>query len=91
MKQHLALLGMQVRDRVTGFSGIVTSICFDLYGCVQVVVVPDAGAKNELADGRWFDEKRLEVTGDKPVMEVPTFEVIPGPAAKPAFARSPLG
>jgi hypothetical protein len=35
----LKLLGTKVRDVVTGFVGIVTSVSFDLYGCVQAVVV----------------------------------------------------
>ena len=40
LHKHLDLLGMQVRDQVTGYSGVVTSVCFDLYGCIQAVVHP---------------------------------------------------
>lgn len=92
MKEHLAKLGLLMRDRVTGFQGIVTSVCFDLYGCVQYAVDPvvSSDKPNELAGGRWFDEKRLVALDTKPVMEVPTFESIPGPASKPSFWSLPV-
>lgn len=38
IRKHLEMLGYAVRDRVTGLEGIVTSIGFDLYGCIQAVV-----------------------------------------------------
>ena len=40
MKQHMKLLGYRVKDVVTGLEGFAESICFDLYGCVQVLVKP---------------------------------------------------
>jgi hypothetical protein len=40
IEQHLTILGKPVRDRVTKMSGIATSVCFDLYGCIQVCVNP---------------------------------------------------
>jgi hypothetical protein len=91
MKQFIELLGLKVQDRVTGFQGVVVSVSFDLYGCVQCVVSPLASVEKpgELGECRWFDEKRLLVTDAKPVMEIPTFEKIPGPAKKPAFPSAP--
>ena len=83
MREHLKLLGLKVRDGVTGVEGVVTSVCFDLYGCVQVAVQPRGTKDGKLEDGRWFDEKRIKVLDKKPVMDVPTFDVIPGPAVKP--------
>jgi hypothetical protein len=38
VKQQLLLLGYRVRDKVTGMTGVVSSISFDLYGCVQAIV-----------------------------------------------------
>lgn len=73
MKQHLEILGHEATDVVTGFTGVISSISFDLYGCVQAVVVPKMTAKGELGDGRWFDTSRLKITSKKPVMGVPNF------------------
>lgn len=73
-KQHLELLGMRVEDRVTGLKGIVASISFDLYGCVQAIVNPGLGKDGKLADSVWFDVARLRVISKAPVMERPDFE-----------------
>jgi len=88
IKKHIGLLGYKVKDKVTGFKGVVSSIHFDLYGCIQAVVVPGAD-KTKLDNGHFFDVGRLEVTSKKPVMEIPDFdygaiaEGKKGPAAKP--------
>lgn len=81
MKQHLALLGFKVKDSVTGMEGVVESIGFDLYGCIQAVVKPSVNEKGEMQDGRWFDIKRLTAISDTPVMPVPDFHTMP--AVKP--------
>jgi hypothetical protein len=78
----MELLGLKVRDCVTGFEGVATSISFDLYGCVQAVVTPAMKDAGKLEDSRWFDTKRLHVLDPKPVMDVPTFAVVPGPQEK---------
>ena len=57
MKHHFALLGLKVRDRVTGFEGIASTIGFDLYGCVQALVTPEMDKEGKLADSRWFDRQ----------------------------------
>lgn len=85
---HLDILGKTVRDRVTGFAGVVSSISFDLYGCVQAAVSPPLLA-GKLEDGRWFDIHRLLVTDEARVMPVPEYGSTPaehthGPAEKPA-------
>ena len=87
MQKYLDILGKKVRDRVTLAEGVVTSVSYDLYGCVQVVV--DRGFSKEKPDERltmWADFKRLEVLEAKPVMEQPVFGdpgVEAGPADKP--------
>jgi hypothetical protein len=78
MTENLKLLGFKVRDLVTGFVGVVTTISFDLYGCVQAVVTAEHRADSKESDSRWFDTKRLVATSDGPVMTVPTFQTIPG-------------
>jgi hypothetical protein len=88
MNEYMSILGLRVRDQVTGFVGTVTSVGFDLYGCVQCIVTPGAQDGKEI-DSRWFDHKRLVATSDIPVMPRPTFqnETVAGPESKPLFSR----
>ena len=91
LKKHLDLLGMRVKCRVTGFTGVVSSIGFDLYGCIQAVVNPGIDKDKKPMESHWFDVNRLEITDPKPVMPRPTFEWSPqnvaeggkGPAERP--------
>ena len=88
IEEHMKLLGFKVVDKVTGFDGVVTSMTFDLYGCIQAVVTPYANGP-KLEDSRYFDVTRLTVKGKKPVMKLPDFESgyvadgKKGPADKP--------
>jgi hypothetical protein len=89
IQEHMALLGLKVTDKVTGFDGVVTSIAFDLYGCIQAIVTPGEGKDGKQEDSRWFDVQRLTVTGKEPVMQLPNYEFgyvaegRKGPAEKP--------
>jgi len=93
VEEHLSLLGMKVEDKVTGFKGIVASISFDLYGCIQAIVHPGMDRDGKLMDQCWFDINRLKVISDYPVMNQP-FDTISiangeqGPADKPVFTKS---
>ena len=90
MNEHLGLLGFKVRDVVTGFTGVVMSISFDLSGCVQAIVTPVVGEKGEKQESQWFDTKRLRKTGDYlPVMDVPTFDMVPGGQELPGYPSKP--
>lgn len=90
IKKHMQLMGHRVEDKVTGFRGIVASVCFDLYGCVQACINPGMDKDGKLQDSHWIDVSRLKVTTDTPVMEVPDFDFGPvaegkrGPAEKPS-------
>lgn len=74
VKKHLSLLGRTVTDRVTNFKGVVESVGFDLYGCIQVIVRPSVGKDGKSEDARWFDVKCLKVIRNNPVMEVPDWD-----------------
>ena len=94
VQKHLNLLGLRVTDRVTGFKGVVSSIGFDLYGCIQAIVNPGLGTDGKLGDQIWFDVSRLEVEDQEPVMERPNFDYGPvaegrhGPEAKPTMGKA---
>lgn len=47
--KHLEMLGKKCRDRVTGTAGIVSSISFDLYGCIQASIAGPVKPDGELA------------------------------------------
>jgi hypothetical protein len=93
VKNHLDMLGLKVEDRVTGYSGVVDSVSFDLYGCIQAGVNPGLNNDGEQKDCRWFDVSRLMIKSKKPVMETPNFdfgivaEGKHGPASKAPMHR----
>lgn len=95
MEKALDLLGFRVEDRVSGFRGVVASITFDLYGCVQAIVNPGLGADGKMGDQVWFDVNRLLVTDPDPVMESPWSLLVDagpvagekGPAERPAWIK----
>lgn len=63
--KHLDLLGRPVVDKVTKFTGVVTAVSFDLYGCVQAVVSPSGLDKDgKLRESVWFDVNRLVLAGN---------------------------
>lgn len=93
IKKHLEMLGMECRDRVTGLEGVIVTISFDLYGCIQAIVHP--GLKDgALQDTIWFDIARLEIISEVPVMNRPNFEFgavaegKKGPSEKPRAMKA---
>lgn len=58
-------LGLEARDKVTGFTGIIAVRCEHLFGCNTYGLVPkvdsSTGKRNET---EWFDEGRIEIIGD---------------------------
>jgi hypothetical protein len=93
IKKHISLLGCRVEDRVTGMRGVVASVSFDLYGCIQAIINPGMDKDGKLQDSVWFDVGRLKVLSAEPVMTPPDFDFGPqaegkqGPAEKPAFGK----
>lgn len=54
-------LGKVGEDKITGFSGVITSVAFDLYGCAQLWVTPKVNKDMILPEGKWFDEGRVKI------------------------------
>lgn len=88
---HLNLLGLKVMDRVTGFKGVVQTVAFDLYGCIQAVVAPEANKDDKLEDSHWFDVKRLKVLDKTPVMDIPDFDAGYVAEGKKGPSDKPIG
>ena len=55
------MLGHKVKDRITGFTGIVIGRVEYLTGCNQVLVAAPVGADGALKDSHWIDEQRVVV------------------------------
>lgn len=62
------VLGMKVKDRLTGFTGIVTGYVTYISGCNQCLVAPPTKKDGTLAESHWFDEQRLEVLSKQPIV-----------------------
>ena len=93
IQESINLLGKHGVDKITGYKGVISSVCFDLYGCVQLALTPPATAEGKIESGTWFDVHRVQVQEDAPrVMGVPDFRAMArqpedfshGPAEKPA-------
>lgn len=91
-QEHIQnMLGRKGKDVVTGFAGVITTVSFDLYGCVQAVLTPPVCKEGKTKEGHWFDITRIQITDKKPVMKLPDFaagyvaEGKKGCAEKPAF------
>jgi hypothetical protein len=73
IEKYLDRLGLEGKDKVTGIEGTVTSISFDLYGCIQVILTPKKGDESKYPSCNWFDIGRVEFQEGFKVMETPNF------------------
>lgn len=75
-------LGKQVRDKASGFEGIVTARIEYINGCIQYCVKPRVGADGKPPDSLYLDEEFLEVIGNG-------IAIAPRPGGGPAPAGLP--
>lgn len=87
ISKHIALLGYTATDKVSGFTGMITSVCFDLYGCAQALVTPRLTNDGKFADSAWLDPVRLDISDVPPSVPLPDFEYEHGPADKPVPSK----
>lgn len=90
VRDHLDLLGLRVKDRVTALEGVVTVVTFDLFGCIQACINPGIDKDGKPRELNWYDVSRLEVLSKAAVMARPNYdfgfvaEGRHGPAEKPS-------
>lgn len=65
-------MGDEVRDTITGFTGIVTARIEYITGCAQVAIQPAVKADGALPDGKYFDIDRIEIVTAKAHQHVVT-------------------
>ena len=88
IQETIDMLGLRAKDKVTGLSGVVSSVSFDLYGCVCCALSPGV-TEAKLPDSYWFDIHRLEILDGDRVMEVPDFAAVPRLSKKEKPAEVP--
>lgn len=82
-------LGDQVKDSVTGFSGIVTGITGYLNGCRRIIVQPKMKKDGKMPDSSYIDEPQLTVTKKKAVKIKRAAVTKGGPMPEPVDKRDP--
>ncbi len=82
---ELIQVGDKVKDKITGFTGIATSMAVYLNGCVQFCVAPPIDSNGKSADREYIDHEYLEIIEKQVVKLVPTpyNSSIPVKKAKP--------
>lgn len=56
-------LGLEVKDKITGFTGIITARASYITGCDKYGVTPPVDKDGKVRDSEWFDDGRLEIIG----------------------------
>jgi hypothetical protein len=56
--EHLSIIGHSASDKVTGMSGVITEVDYDLFGCIQAWIQPPA-KDGKLPEKNRFDVNRL--------------------------------
>lgn len=64
-------LGQRAKDKITGFSGVLTDRHSYLTGCDQYSITPPVNDEGEFCGLVSFDEGRIEILGPGPMQEAP--------------------
>ncbi|HED05845.1 MAG TPA: hypothetical protein ENI61_04080 [Ignavibacteria bacterium] len=59
-------LGDKVRDKISGFTGIVVAKSEFLNGCIQCDIMPKCKTKDKMPEAQGIDIQSLEVIKNKP-------------------------
>lgn len=59
--------GFKGKDKITGFTGIITGHCTYISGCSQFLLSPPA-KEGDYKTATWFDEQRVEVLYGAPIV-----------------------
>ncbi len=78
MQKYLKLLGHQATSVITGFKGVITSVSFDVNGCIMAAINPGVDKDGKNRDSLWYDVKALRITSKSPVVSQPDFVDVAG-------------
>jgi len=68
-REFLFSNGDRVRDKISGFEGIVTGSVYYVTGCNQYLLQPKGEDPSKKPDANWFDEGRLVIVKQREVVE----------------------
>lgn len=72
--KHIELLGLKAEDKITGVKGVITTVSFDLFGCIQVILSARVRKDGTCPDSSWLDVSRLKLLSKGRVMATPDFD-----------------
>ena len=81
-------MGIEVRDRVTGFKGVITGYAHYMFGCDQFLVMPNVRDDGTAQDGKWFDDGRISIVPEGRVVPI---EAVQGTSKGGPCSDSPTG
>lgn len=59
-------LGMEIKDEITGFKGVVTGLVDYISGCNQALITPPIEKKTgKIQESQWLDVQRLKQIGKR--------------------------
>ena len=62
VEERINTLGLEAKDMISGFTGVISTVGFDVNGCVQAYLSPKIEKDGKLRDGAWFDFARLNLS-----------------------------
>jgi hypothetical protein len=80
-------IGQRLRDKVTGFEGIVTAYIQHITGCDTYALTPPVDKDGKTRDSNSFDDSRL-VLLDNGILDTPVQEVVDDADGKPRKGAS---
>lgn len=87
MINRLPTLGDEVRNRITGFTGIVTSYAKHLAGCDRIWVEPRVDPTGKPMEGQWLDIDLAEITRPGVIEPIQYIRSAPGGVDLPSPNR----
>lgn len=76
-------LGWKAKDKVTGFIGIIVYRVEHITGCPVYGLEPGLDKDNKMQEKQSFDENRIEIIGNEPVVDL-----LPAPVAEVEVSTS---
>ncbi|MBL4700645.1 MAG: hypothetical protein JKX85_05230 [Phycisphaeraceae bacterium] len=75
---HIGELGDKVKCKITGFTGIITTVASHLAGCDRIWVSPPIDKDGKSVDGCWLDIDMVEIIKGGAVASVVYKRDVPG-------------
>lgn len=68
---YLDAIGYEAIDNVTKFRGVITSVSFDLYGCIQFLLTPPVTKDGKMEESEWCGVNGVYVFDGRPRVVTP--------------------